>query len=82
VGPALPLIYANFPISVRVIQDDNENLRFPRGMSSDTPSWLSVPMLVGELSVTFLVTPHTLFGGLASNARPHGRRIEKLNANF
>ena len=32
----------------------------------------SVPMLVGELSVTFLVTPHTLFGGLASNARPMG----------
>ena len=32
----------------------------------------SVPMLVGELSVTFLVTPHPLFGGLASKARPMG----------
>ena len=31
---------------------------------------LSVPSLVGELSVTLRDLPHTLFGGLASNAAP------------
>ena len=42
-----------------------------------TPSWLgydkaalSAPSLVGELSVTLRDLPHTLFGGLASNAAP------------
>ena len=31
---------------------------------------LSAPSLVGELSVTLRDLPHTLFGGLASNAAP------------
>ena len=31
---------------------------------------LSVPSLVGELSVTLRDLPHTLFGSLASNATP------------
>ena len=32
---------------------------------------LSAPSLVGELSVTLRDLPHTLFGGLASNAAPN-----------
>jgi hypothetical protein len=32
----------------------------------------STPILVGEFLVTFLVTPNTSFGGLASNAHPMG----------
>ena len=31
---------------------------------------LCAPSLVGELSVTLRELPHTLFGGLASNAAP------------
>ena len=41
----------------------------------------SVPMLVGELSVTFLVTPHTLFGGLASNSARRNSLFKTIDLN-